>query len=195
MLTTYGIHSSRISVKNPQANAICERMHQTVHNILQTLRYQHPPTTNAEGIAHVDYALALASHALRSTAHSTLHHSPGSISFHRDMLLDFPFIPDLIALRARRQQVIDTNLHRENHRRRTHDYQPGDQVFQLAYDPNKLAVVAQGPYRINLVHTNGTITIQRTPTLVDRLSIRRVRPYFPELHPGFQAAPLPLQHN
>ena len=31
--------------KNPQSNAICERMHQTVANILRTVLYTNPPRT------------------------------------------------------------------------------------------------------------------------------------------------------
>jgi hypothetical protein len=31
--------------KNPQSNAICERMHQTVNNVLRTLVHTIPPTS------------------------------------------------------------------------------------------------------------------------------------------------------
>jgi hypothetical protein len=34
-----------------------------------------------------------------------------------------------------------------------------------------------GPYQINAVHTNGTITIQLTPYTVERISIQCVKPF------------------
>jgi hypothetical protein len=34
-----------MTIKNPQSNAICERMHQTAGNVLCTLKLAHPPPT------------------------------------------------------------------------------------------------------------------------------------------------------
>jgi hypothetical protein len=41
----------------------------------------------------------------------------------------------------------------------------------------KLNAKTEGPYTINAVHVNGTITIQRGPGIEERLSIRRVKPF------------------
>ena len=49
--------------RNSTANAICVRMHQTVGNILRTLRYTNPPTTVSGAADLVDQALATAMHA------------------------------------------------------------------------------------------------------------------------------------
>jgi transposase InsO family protein len=43
MLANHGIHPVVTTVKNPQSNAICERLHQTVANILRPLTHVHPP--------------------------------------------------------------------------------------------------------------------------------------------------------
>jgi hypothetical protein len=87
MLNLWGIEAHPISVRNPQANAVCERMHQTVGNLLCTLLYTNPPHNLQQANNLVDTALATASHALCSTIHSTMMGlSPaGSIVFHRDL--------------------------------------------------------------------------------------------------------------
>jgi hypothetical protein len=53
--------------------AICEHMHQVVGNVLRTLFYSHVPQNVQDANALVDYALATASYALRSSAQCTLH--------------------------------------------------------------------------------------------------------------------------
>jgi hypothetical protein len=64
-----------------------------------------------------------------------------------------------------------------NRKRITYDYQPNQEVLKLVFRPKKLEPRAVGPYRINVVHTNGTVTIQLTPHTVERISIRRVKPF------------------
>jgi hypothetical protein len=59
----------------------------------------------------------------------------------------------------------------------SYDYQPNQEVLKLVYEPGKLEPRAIGPYRVNTVHTNGTITIQLTPHIIERISIRRVKPF------------------
>ena len=57
------------------------------------------------------------------------------------------------------------------------DYQPGDDIIILTDNPTTLQDRENGPFRVIQVHTNGTITIQRTPHIVERINIRRVKPY------------------
>jgi len=71
--------------------------------------------------------------------HKTFGISPGSIVFHRDMLLPIPIIANLQFLREKRQAVIDKNNLRDNRRRRTHDYAVGDQILILVSDPKALS--------------------------------------------------------
>jgi hypothetical protein len=53
----------------------------------------------------------------------------------------------------------------------------GDEVLRLVYRPDKMEPRAVGPYRITRVHSNGTITIELSPGVVERINIRRVKPY------------------
>ena len=93
------------------------------------------------------------------------------------MILNIPLITDLLHLHERRQIIIDEQLRRANLRRRTFDYQPGDQILILTNNPTTLQDRGIGPFSILQIHTNGTITFQRTPHIVERFNIRRVKPY------------------
>jgi len=165
------------TVKNPQSNAICERMHQTVGNVLRTLLHAHRPTNVQEATELVDTALATTMHAIRSTVHSTLQMSPGALVFHRDMLLNLPLHADLQAIHAHRQLLINEDLRRANSKRLNHDYQVNELAMIIEYDPTKLQEKARGPFQITRVHANGTVTLQIKPTVTQRLNIRRIKPY------------------
>lgn len=57
------------------------------------------------------------------------------------------------------------------------DYQAGQQVLIIVEDPDKLAPCKLGPYWIEMVHVNGTVTIEQTPNIFERINIWRIRPY------------------
>ncbi len=82
------------TAKNPQSNAVCERMHQTVGNVLRILLHGNPPQNIANAAQHVDKTLSIAMHAMRAGVHSTLGSSPGNLVFNRDMFLNIPPIAD-----------------------------------------------------------------------------------------------------
>jgi hypothetical protein len=58
------IKDSPTTIKNPQANAICERVHGTIANILRTHLHVHPPQSIADANAVMDTCLATAMHGL-----------------------------------------------------------------------------------------------------------------------------------
>ena len=171
------IKSAPTTSHNPQANAICERMHQTVGNILRTLLHENPPRDVKGAKELIDDALSMAMHALRSSVHTTLGGSPGSLVFSRDMFLNIPLIADWHAITQRREQLVNENLIRANKKRRTFDYAPNQHVLKKLIAPTKLGERTCGPFRITQVHTNGTITIERRPGVTERINIRRVIPF------------------
>jgi hypothetical protein len=177
MLERHNIQRRPITTKNPQANAICERMHQPVCNSLWILRQWMPPVGVNDVQQLVNTALANAMYATRASLHSGIKTTPGAMAFHRDMIMNIPFIADLNLIRKHRQQLIDKRLIVSNRKRISYDYQPNQEVLKLVYKPNKLDPRAIGPYRVNAVHTNGTLTIQLTPYTTERISIRRVKPF------------------
>ena len=123
--------------------------------------------------------LSNASWAVRTTHHTILKTSPGSAIFGRDMLFDIPFIADWNKIGDYRQKQTDRNAERENKARCDHDYAIGEQVLIRKYGVlRKSESPWLGPFTITQVHTNGTIRVQRG-TRSERLSIRRVTPYYP----------------
>jgi transposase len=179
VLQCFGIKDVPTSVRNPQSNSICERLHQSVGNVLGVYLNQDI-AVNIQNIGElVDSTLATALHAARSNIHRTLGMMPSGIIFNRDMFLNIPLLTDFAILQDKCQVVVDDNLRRVNQRRRHHGYQPGDEC--LAFDPtatSKLDTRYLGPFRIVSTHVNGTITIQRTPHVTDRLNICQIQPYF-----------------
>jgi hypothetical protein len=72
MLDQYDITRQPITLKNPQANAICKRMHEVVGNSLRGLKQWTPPNHLDDAHLLIDTALADAMYATRATFHSWL---------------------------------------------------------------------------------------------------------------------------
>jgi hypothetical protein len=176
-LRAHNIRSRATTAKNPQANSVCERMHQAIGNTLRVLTTMKPPKGAAQMEQLVDTAIADAVYAARCTYHSALKSTPGGVAFGRDMILNIPLITDLQQLQKRRQELIDKRLIEANAKRFAYDYAVGEKVLRLAYHPDKLDPRAVGPYTITQVHANGTLTIEISPCVVERINIRRVKPY------------------
>jgi hypothetical protein len=130
------------TTKNPQSNAVCERMHQTVGNVLRTLLHGNPPQTIANAAQYVEEALSIAMHTMRAGVHSTLGSSPGNLVFNRDMFLNIPLIADWHAITQRREHLIHENLMRENQRRRGYNYAPQQLVLKNSLPA---MVLCEGP--------------------------------------------------
>jgi transposase InsO family protein len=177
LLQRHHIHRHPISSKNPQANSVCERMHQTIGNSLRVLSTLNPPAGLQDALQLVDTAIANAVFATRATFHSSIQTTPGGLAFGRDMVLDIPLVADLQLIQERRQQLIDDRLIVANRRRFSYDYNVGDEVLKLIYKPDKLETRTTGPYRVERVHANGTLTIRLSPTTIERISLRRIKPY------------------
>ena len=73
-------------------------MHQTVGNILRTLLHGNPVAnvTKANGLIYE--SLSAVQHAMRTSVHTTLGSSPGTLVFSRDMFLNVPLLADWHAL-------------------------------------------------------------------------------------------------
>lgn len=177
-LISLGIKPVPTSVKNPQANAILERVHDVMKTAMRTELHSNAPNDLREANDLIDRVLASAQFAVRCTVNKTYGLSPGSIVFRRDMLLPIPIISDLAHLRTKRQATIDKNALNENRRRKSHEYNVGDQIAILAYNPNALEARATGPFVITQVHTNGTVSFLRNEEVIERINIRRIKPYY-----------------
>ena len=117
ILAKHKIRGFLTTVKNAQSNGICERMHQTMLNILKVYAKTQMINTYKDAQHVIDHAIATSIHATCCAVNHTMQHSPGEIVFQRDMLLDIPVIAGLVAIRERRQLLIDENLRRQNEKR------------------------------------------------------------------------------
>lgn len=98
------------TVKNPQSNGICERMHQSIGNTLATMQKYLKPNNVHSTNNLVDYALSACLFATRAAIHGTLKATPGSLAFGRDMILDIPILTDWKLIQDNRQQMVDKTL-------------------------------------------------------------------------------------
>ena len=177
-----GITHSTSTSRNPQGNSLIERIHQTIGQVLRTIVVARNPKSVHEGQAVIDETLATAMHACRCACSNSLdYNSPGSLAFGRDMFMDIPLIADIMAIQRNRQSLVDRRLLRENAKRIKHDYAVDDLVWKRNYIglSDKLKPTVSGPYPIRRVHTNGTVTIQLSARVQERINIRRIRPKFP----------------
>jgi hypothetical protein len=94
------------------------------------------------------------------------------------MLFDILFIADWHKIGEQRLLRTDRGNQRENNKRIDYNYKVGDKVLVINEGILHKAESAYGkePWTITIVHTNGTIRIQRG-TKTKRLSIQRVE-YF-----------------
>ena len=81
LLYNLGIKPAGITIKNPQSNAICERMHQIIATILKTT-IEALPRQNVDDVNNlVEDSLAAAMHSLCATVSKTLKLMPGWLAF------------------------------------------------------------------------------------------------------------------
>ena len=179
LLKKAGIRKKPTTSNNPQANGIIEAVHKTVGQVLRTYMELKPPQRQDEVDIMVESALATAMFATRCSAHLSLGgFSPGALAFGRDMLLDIPLIADIQTLTQARQAQIDYRLLRANKKRRPVDFRVGHQVYlaRPRKPGDKLQPLFTGPHEITRVHANGTVTLRRSPNLMERVNIRRIKP-------------------
>ncbi len=172
---SYGIKCKPTTIKNPQANAISERMHQVLREMLRTAEINMADSVTPNG---TNVFLDNTAWAICSTYHTVLKASPGATIFGQDMLFDIPFIADWNKIGDYMQQQTDLSTARENKKQVDYDYKVGDRVLVIQDGILCKAQSPHGkePWTIMTVHTHETIRIQRR-TKSEQIHIRRVTPY------------------
>ncbi len=165
-------------VKNPQANAILERLHQVLAQMLLTAILDMAETVTPND---ADVFLDNVAWAICSTYHSVLKASPGVAIFGCNMLFNIPFIANWNKIGDYRQRQTDLNTARKNSKQVDYDYKVGNKVLLTE---ERILCKAESPYSnkpwtFTTIHTNGTIMIQ-CRTKLERLNIRRVTPFTEE---------------
>ena len=88
---SYRVKHKPTSIKNPQANAILERVH---HVLMAMVRTSEIDMADSVAPSDIDVVLTDAAWAICSTYHTVLKASPGATIVGRDMLFNIPFIAD-----------------------------------------------------------------------------------------------------
>jgi hypothetical protein len=91
-------------IKNPQANAICECIHQVQGNMMHTSELDMADSVEP---ADIDTFIDNAAWAICSTYRTVLKASPGAAIFGQDMLFDIPFVADWRQIGDYRQHQTD----------------------------------------------------------------------------------------
>ncbi len=81
LLEIFSIKDVCSTSKNPQSNAICEKMHQTITYVLRTLVHTNPPRNMTQARDIIDDALATAMHAMQTIVATTLGSTPSALAF------------------------------------------------------------------------------------------------------------------
>jgi hypothetical protein len=155
----YGITVKAITTRNPQANAILERIDATIGNIIRTHQVLETELDEDDPWSGI---LAAAMYATRATIHTTLKATPMQLVFGRDAVLNTKFKTDWKYIRDQKQKLIEQNNKQENAKRKEHDCQVGNRVLVKAkLDSKYQGDLWDGPYLIALVKNNGTARLNR----------------------------------
>jgi transposase InsO family protein len=177
LLTSYGVKPVPSTIKNPQTNAILERVHQVLGNMLRMFELQNHSEDELETPGFLTGIVANVCYAIRATHHTMLNASPAQVVFGRDMLFPVQYIANWAGIGQRKWQQMEKDNQRENQKRINHDYKVNDLVLIRRDEiQQKLAKPTSGPYRIIQVFVNGTVMLQRNNTR-ERINIRRLIPY------------------
>ena len=104
----YGFKGKPTTIRDPQANAIVERVHQVIGNIIQTFELE---TNDLDEDDPWKGILSATAFAVRSTFHTTLQKSPaGQLVFGRDMIFNIQHTANWEYIKQRKQQIIDITI-------------------------------------------------------------------------------------
>ena len=101
----YGITTKPITVRNPQANAIVERIHQVIANMIPTFELEDNYLDENDPWKGILSATAFAIHL---KYHTTLQKLPGQLVFGRDMILNITHRANWEYIRQRKQGLMKT---------------------------------------------------------------------------------------
>ena len=105
MVASYGIEAVITTVTNPQANAIIERIHQVIANMLCT---SNLITDAAATKFRNEEQLHATQWAINTTYHKTLKASPAQLVFGQDMKILTTYLVNWSAIQHCKQEVTNT---------------------------------------------------------------------------------------
>ena len=179
----YGIKRHPITTRNPQANSMVERAHQTIHNMIRVQKIKSLKDLADPGpLSPWAGTISAVGFAMRSTVHTTTRATPTQLVFNRDKLHAVRFEADWKYIKERKQRLIRQNNKRENAKRKPYTYQVNDQVMVLQNPGRKHGEdLYRGPFTVTAVHDNGTVTLRQGTNnggaVFQTWNIRNIYPY------------------
>jgi hypothetical protein len=149
----YGVKAKPITVRNPQANVIVERVHQVIGNIICTFELENNYLDDNDPWKGILSATAF---AVRCTFHKTLQNTPGQLVFGRDMMLNIKHEANWEYIRVQKQNIKIKNNKAENAKRIPHTYNIGDKDLLKRGTEKRHETTYQGPFTITQVNENST---------------------------------------
>jgi len=137
----YGIIRKGTTVRNPQANSVLERIHQTLGNIIRTFEVHQSDMTTEDSWEGI---LSAAMFALRATYHTTLQATPTQLVFGRDAMLNVKFQANWQLIKDLKQNKIHNTNVKESKKRNPHQYKVGDKILYQIQTKGKFA---NNPYK------------------------------------------------
>eukprot|EP00957_Ditylum_brightwellii_P118373 9028089-Ditylum_brightwellii.AAC.1 len=116
-------------------------------------------------------------HAMQTTVATMLGSTPGALDFSRDIFLNIPLIADWKAITSQCKWHVNDNLRCANKKQHQYDHASGQKVLKKVHDPTKLGVRTSGPYIIEHIDVNGTLSIELHLGVSERINIRRRIPF------------------
>jgi hypothetical protein len=143
-------------VKIPKANAIVERLHQVLGNMLRVqLTKQHDKDDPVKELT------SAAAFVIRSTVHGVTGFTPGHVVYNRDVMIHTPVQPDLDLIKQRHAAAVKVNNEKENKRSFAHTYKTSDKILIITGVLDPKLKLHFGPYKVLSCDRNfGTLRIQ-----------------------------------
>ena len=120
----YALKSKPITTRNPWSNAIIERIHQTIVNVIRTFDVSNIVNNNPwSGI------LEATMFSVRATYHTTLQAYKMQLVFGRDTILNIKHVSNWEHIQQHKQERINHNNKLKNMHRNNHQYRVSDKIL------------------------------------------------------------------
>ena len=126
LVLDYGIKRKPITVRNPQANAIVERIHQVITNMVRMFELE---INNLDVDNPWKGILSATAFAIQSTYHTMLKKTPGQLVFGRDMIFKISHVANWELIHHNKQKQIVRNNKAKNAKQVEHIYKKGNLVL------------------------------------------------------------------
>ena len=126
LLEDFNIKPVLTSIKNPQANAPVERVHQVILNILVAKDLDNKVFDYIDTWGETLTSIAWIK---RASYHRNIMATPGQAVFGRDILFNLASVIDWKVSIAAKQRQVDVDNVRKNAKQVTHDYAIGNRVY------------------------------------------------------------------